>query len=70
MIKKSLKYNLESTIQDVHKVSLQFKKITTTSNDKITQKGLFYVNQYFTKFSLTLKFIVSDKFFMRFRLIF
>ena len=48
-------------LQGVHKVSLQFKKYTTKSNDEITQWELFYVNQYFIKFFLTLKFIVRDK---------
>ena len=48
-------------IQGVHKVSLQFKIIIKKWNDEISQWGLFYVNQYFMKFLLTLKFIVSDK---------
>jgi len=48
-------------VQGVHKVSLQFKKIIKKWNDEISQWGLFYVNQYFIKFLLTLKFIVSDK---------
>ena len=55
-------YNFaKADIQGVHKVSLQLKKITTTSNDEISQWGLFYVNQNFIKFLLLLKFIVSDK---------
>ena len=51
----------KNNIQGVHKVSLQFKKIIKKWNDEISQWGLFYVNQYFIKFLLTLKFIVSDK---------
>jgi len=53
--------HLHFIIQGVHKVSLQFKKIIKKWNDEISQWGLFYVNQYFVKFLLTLKFIVSDK---------
>jgi len=52
---------VEIHVQGVHKVSLQFKKIIKKWNDEISQWGLFYVNQYFIKFLLTLKFIVSDK---------
>ena len=48
-------------ILPIYIVSLQFKKINKKWNDEISQWGLFYVNQYFIKFLLTLKFIVSDK---------
>ena len=50
-----------SMLSSVHKVPLQFKKVITKWNDEISQWELFYVNQYFIKFLLTLKFIVSDK---------
>jgi len=53
--------NYENDIQGVHKVSLQLKKNIKKWNDEISQWGLFYVNQYFIKFLLTLKFIVSEK---------
>ena len=54
-------FSLGFVIQGVHKVSLQFKKIIKKWNDEISQWGFFYVIQYFIKFLLTLKFIVSDK---------
>ena len=37
------------------------KKLLQSEMMRYRNEGLFYVNQYFIKFLLTLKFIVSDK---------
>ena len=48
-------------VQGAHKVCLQLKNINSKADDEISQRGLFYINRYLTKFLLTLKFCVSDK---------